>query len=69
MDGKGTYLWAETGNKYEGAFVNGEMTGKGKYTCKSGDLYEGDYINGARQGQGKYIWANGDIYYGEFKED
>ena len=42
--GKGKYTWND-GNVYEGDFVNGVMTGKGKsYLEMMGDVYEGDFV-------------------------
>ena len=66
-NGYGTYKW-DNGEVYEGYWVKGERTGKGKYTWKeSGDIYEGDFINAVRTGKGKYTWKeSGDIYEGDF---
>ena len=66
-NGYGTYKW-DNGEVYEGYWVKGERTGKGKYTWKeSGDIYEGDFINSVRTGKGKYTWKeSGDIYEGDF---
>lgn len=51
---------------YEGDFVNGQRTGKGKFTWNNGDVYEGDFVDGKRHGKGKYTWARGTVYEGDF---
>ena len=54
------------GGTYEGNFIDGVITGKGKYTSVDGDIYEGDLVDGEITGQGKYTFANGDTYVGNF---
>jgi len=51
---------------YEGDCVNGQRTGKGKFTWNTGDVYEGDFLDGRRHGKGKYTWARGTVYEGDF---
>ena len=55
--------------RYEGDFVNGEITGRGTYYYNNGDRYEGDYINGKRSGTGTYYFNNGDKYKGDWIDD
>ena len=38
---------------YEGDFIDGKRTGKGKYTWSNGDVYEGDWVNDNLTGKGK----------------
>jgi len=54
------------GGTYEGSFIDGKLTGLGKYTSAIGDTYEGDLVDGAFTGEGKYTFANGDTYEGRF---
>jgi hypothetical protein len=54
------------GGTYEGTFLDGQLTGRGKYTSKNGDTYEGELVDGALTGKGKYTFANGDTYEGSF---
>ena len=56
----------DNGDIYEGDFIDGQMTGKGKLTWSNGDIYEGDFIDGQMTGKGKFTWSNGDICEGDF---
>lgn len=51
---------------YDGDFVDGRRTGKGRYTFDNGDVYEGDFVDGEQHGKGKVTFANGNIYEGDF---
>ena len=51
---------------YEGDFVDGEKTGKGKITFKDGTIYEGNLNKGEFKGNGHMIWKNGYDYSCEF---
>ena len=42
------------GDIYEGDLVDGELTGKGKYTFANGDTYVGSFNKGRRTGEGKF---------------
>ena len=64
--GKGTYIWASNGNRYEGDFVDDEPSGRGKFVFGSGDQYEGDYSKGAFNGKGVFVAKNGDRIEGTF---
>lgn len=48
-NGFGKMNWTN-GNSYDGAWLNGKMHGKGKYTFKDGKINEGDFVNGNFQG-------------------
>ena len=64
--GKGRLEFLKDGNVYEGDFIRGEMTGKGKYVWSNKQIYEGDFVNGIKHGKGIYIWPDGFEYNGEY---
>jgi len=43
--GKAKFVWDD--KVYEGAFVNGKRTGKGKMTHSNGTIAQGDYVDGS----------------------
>lgn len=58
-DGQGYFVW-KNGDKYEGAFTNGQITGKGIFYYANGDMiYEGDFVNGLKHGTGTFVWESG----------
>jgi len=65
--GKGIETWNDNGTmRYEGDYVNGAKTGKGKFEYE-GSIYEGDFVDGKFHGTGKYFFADsGKIYRGQF---
>ena len=66
-DGNGSYLF-ENGDRYNGQWKKGEMSGYGVYEFASGDVYKGAWIKGLMEGRGTYTYANGDKYIGTWKE-
>ena len=53
---------------YEGNFVKGKMSGKGKYEDLIKETtYEGDFFDDKKNGTGVEKYSNGFIYKGEFK--
>ena len=74
--GEGIYLYA-SGDKYEGNFLNGVASGRGRYSkAKLGlglimvyDVYEGEYKDDLKHGAGVYRYANGDIFEGTYEND
>ena len=64
--GQGKLEYFENGEKYEGQFDKGEITGKGIYIWSNGEKYEGDFVNGIKHGKGIYIWPDGCRYEGEY---
>lgn len=64
--GQGTYTWKETGNRYTGSWVNGEMEGKGTLNYANGTKYVGMFKDGIEHGQGCVTMADGFKYEGEF---
>ena len=72
FNGKGKITY--NNQQYEGNFVNGVLTGKGRYlNILKEDIYEGTFVDWKYNGNGKYIWGKnsnsyGQIYEGEFKD-
>jgi hypothetical protein len=69
--GKGRSFNVKDGNVFEGDYIEGHRTGKGKMTYTNGDVYEGEYNHDNRKGdKGKYTWAkNGNVYEGGFYKE
>jgi len=64
--GKGIESWNYNTIQYEGDFVNGKKTGKGKFEF-SGNFYEGDFQDGQFHGNGKYFFVETQsLYEGNF---
>lgn len=62
------YTW-EHGTRYEGPFVNSQITGRGKYHWPDGSTYEGELFNGRRHGEGVFTTADGNTKYeGQWRE-
>ena len=64
--GQGTYTWKESGTRYTGTWVNGEMEGKGTMTYADGSKYVGMFENGVEHGQGCFTFDDGFKFEGEF---
>lgn len=43
----------KNGSNYTGAFINGEITGKGTKTYEDGMIYTGEWKSGERNGYGQ----------------
>jgi len=61
------------GSTYKGAFVDGEITGKGQRTWECGMQYDGDWLNGERNGFGECRYGNRNYkdlsYVGEWRSN
>jgi hypothetical protein len=57
------------GDKYEGQFVDGNITGQGIFTQANGDKYKGQFVDDKKHGQGIFTQANGAKYDGQFVDD
>ena len=68
MHGEGKLSY-NTGDVYEGTFVDGVISGEGKFTYANGDIYEGSFSDGMKNGTGVYTWFDGSSYNGEFVND
>jgi hypothetical protein len=67
-NGKGIYEYS-SGGRYEGEFVNGELTGFGILYYPNGNRYEGEWEENYKNGQGKMFYASGEVYEGHFFRD
>ena len=55
--------------KYEGEYLNGKKTGKGKdYDYEGNLIFEGEYKNGLKNGKGIYYELGYLLFEGEFKD-
>jgi len=59
----------DSGNSYEGDFVDGYREGKGIFKWADGDKYEGDWVRGAHHGKGTFYWKDGDKYEGDWVDN
>jgi len=67
--GTGRQMWND-GRFYEGEYVKGHFSGKGKMVWKTpkGDMcYEGEYLDDLKHGTGKFTWPDGRCYDGEWQ--
>ena len=60
------YVW-ESGDIYEGGFVDGLFHGKGTILYSDGSSYVGEFKDGKRNGQGTQTFSDGSSYVGEYK--
>jgi hypothetical protein len=63
--GQGVYTY-NCGDRYEGTFDKGVMTGAARYVATSGAVYVGKYENFSRNGVGTMTYHDGE-YRGEWK--
>ena len=57
------------GSRYEGEFVDGEITGQGTRVYADGTVYQGQFRQGEKQGYGEIQYARGnkdEWYKGEW---
>ena len=67
--GKGTLVWAVSGDRYDGDYVNDKQTGSGVYVWKkSGNSYIGRFRNDKPHGVGSFITARGEAFSGTWDE-
>ena len=69
-DGKGNikeYDYYDGQLEFEGEYLNGEITGKGKKYFNGKLKFDGEYLNGVENGKGKEYYQNGNlIFEGEY---
>ena len=64
------FLKYQTGDTYEGSFLNGKRTGKGKMVFSNGDIYYGNWkLDFMCDDEGLYIFRNGNEYRGSIKNN
>ncbi|MDO3387055.1 C13 family peptidase [Gilvimarinus sp. SDUM040013] len=56
------------GAQYQGALVDGLLSGPGQLQWPNGDQYQGQFANGLISGQGRLTLADGDVFEGHFVE-
>ena len=56
------------GQKYEGDFKDGQITGTGILNYKDGSRYEGQFFEGKKHGWGKLYLNDDQTYIGEFAD-
>ena len=54
------------GDKYIGAFKEGNRSGDGQYVYSNGNQYNGQWTNGKKNGKGEFLYSNGSKYTGDF---
>ncbi|MDR2474377.1 MAG: hypothetical protein LBD45_00830, partial [Bacteroidales bacterium] len=59
QNGDGSFQF-DNGDKYTGAYRNGQRNGEGTYIYKSGDRYTGTWSNNQMNGYGEYYGVNYD---------
>ena len=59
----------ESGDRYEGAWRNENMNGKGTYYYADGNVYDGQWLDGNKHGYGTHTWVDGQVYTGQWEED
>jgi len=59
----------ESGDRYEGAWRNENMNGKGTYYYADGNIYEGQWVEGNKHGEGNHTWVDGQVYQGQWVDD
>ena len=65
--GYSEHIWP-SGTRYVGNWVDGKVSGKGKFYYTSGETYEGYFKDHKSFGDGIYTWPNGMIYEGPFSD-
>jgi uncharacterized protein (TIGR02145 family) len=65
-NGKGKFTF-NSGETYEGDFVDNAFNGIGKYIQPNGTTYVGEWKNGKQNGKGKVNYSNGMVYEGDFE--
>jgi hypothetical protein len=68
-NGRGTMIFVETGDKYEGSWVEGKRTEQGRVTYANGDTFNGKWLDDMKHGTGTYNFADGRVLSGSWQHD
>jgi len=60
MHGYGQYVYTDINDCYEGQWLCGLRSGKGKYRFANGNIFQGEYVIGSRQGAGVFYYVGGE---------
>ena len=63
------YFKEDTGEVYEGEYVDGRLHGEATYTDGHGNKYKGSWYEGRKHGYGIYTSPDGSKYCGQWKHD
>jgi len=66
-DGKGTYIFNDTGMKFVGNFKSGNIV-HGKWQYPNGTFFEGNFDNNMPKGVGKWHFENGNTVEGVYTQ-
>ena len=66
-DGKGTYIFAETGQKYVGHFMKSQMV-SGQWQYSNGSFFRGNFDNNKPKGNGEWVFKNGNKVGGVYSQ-
>ena len=66
-DGKGTYVFEKTGQKYVGNFMQGQMI-SGQWIYPNGTHFEGGFDNNKPKGTGTWSFENGNKVKGTYRQ-
>uniref|UniRef100_A0A672FEY4 Radial spoke head component 1 n=1 Tax=Salarias fasciatus TaxID=181472 RepID=A0A672FEY4_SALFA len=64
--GQGVYHYHETGSRYKGTWLNGNMGNSGEY-IHSNHRYQGNFVSNNPMGPGKYVFDIGCEQHGEYR--
>ncbi|MDC1305809.1 trypsin-like peptidase domain-containing protein [Saprospiraceae bacterium] len=64
--GSGKMVRHLSNETWEGNFINGQLSGYGKYKNENGNRYEGNFINYMQHGKGTKYYGNGNTFEGLF---
>lgn len=67
-NGWGTMVW-DSGDYYEGDWVNGTIEGYGTYIWANNSRYTGNFRNGLLNGYGTYTYADGTTITGQWRDN
>mmetsp|Transcript_13595 Transcript_13595/g.21252 ORF Transcript_13595/g.21252 Transcript_13595/m.21252 type:complete len:116 (-) Transcript_13595:24-371(-) len=66
-DGKGTYIFEQTKQKFVGSFKGGQIV-KGEWQYPNGSFFSGNFDNNQPKGSGKWMFKNGNIVEGLYSQ-